>query len=305
MADPWLITSFVLASMVGLSIGGNLTFSMAAAFGSNSITKRRALMLSSIFLFIGAITASKNVVENLNSGIIFKQTDYQISVAILLSIFLCILLANLIKVPLSTSQATIGSMVGVGIFFNALFSKSLFLIFGSWFLFAVICLLVSYEIAKYTRKFSFNFPFPRAILIFIGCFFSFTLGANNVGNAITPVLDFISLYSALIIGGASMAIGAFIFKGGVMEKVGKEITTLDRKSAIISSLTASILLLIMTFSGIPAPGAHIYTLAIIGVRQAKKEREMGRRMIERILVVWLISPLIAITSSFCVLLLVF
>jgi phosphate/sulfate permease len=108
-----------------------------------------------------------------------------------------------------------------------------------------------------------------------------------------------------MLGGISMVIGVFAFKGGVMEKVGKDITTLDTKSAIISSLTASILLLLMTFLGFPAPGALIYTLTIMGVRQAKKERNKGRGTIARILLMWLLSPLIAMAVSFCVLLLVY
>ncbi|HIH97827.1 MAG TPA: inorganic phosphate transporter [Thermoplasmata archaeon] len=305
MVDLWSLISFFLSVAVALTIGGNLTFSMAAAFGSNSITKRKALVLSSIFLFFGAVTASGSVIENLNSGIIFKPIDLQISVAILLSTFLCILLANLIKVPISTSEVAVGSIVGVGIFFSALFSDSIAILFGSWIISAAICFLIAYATAKLVRRFDFKLPFPSLILVLIGCFFSFVLGANNVGNAVAPVLNFISLPFALMFGGISMVIGAFIFRGRVMEKIGKGITTLDTKSAIISSLTASILLLLMTFLGIPAPGAQIYTIAIIAVRQAKKERKKGRRTIIRILLTWLASPLIAILVSFFVLHLIF
>jgi hypothetical protein len=52
MLNPWLIVSFFLSIAVGITCGGNGTFSMAAAFGSDAITKRRALFLAALFFFL-------------------------------------------------------------------------------------------------------------------------------------------------------------------------------------------------------------------------------------------------------------
>ena len=303
MLNPWLIASFFLSIAVGITCGGNGTFSMAAAFGSDAITKRRALFLAALFLFLGAVTASRNVVQRLNSDITFRPMDLKISTAILLSTFLCILFATLVKVSLSTSEMSVGAIIGVGLFFNALFSETLTFLFISWILSAILCLVISYVAAKFFLRFSFK-P-SNLVLILIGCFFSFAIGANNVGNAIAPILNFTSFYFAILCGGLSLAVGAFLFRGGVMKTVGKNITALDTKSATIASFVAFFFLIVLSLLGIPAPGAQIFTLSIIGVRLAKRDRQKGKKTIIQILTTWIGSPLIAIAISFFVLFLIY
>jgi len=52
---------------------------------------------------------------------------------------------------------------------------------------------------------------------------------------------------------------------GMMERVGKEITSLGYEESFVVSLLSSIALLAMSFISYPAPAAQFYTLATIGL----------------------------------------
>lgn len=292
MVDLFLIASVVLSALVGITIGGNLTFSMAAAYGCRTITRYRAIGLSAIFLFLGAYLTSGNVVEKLNSGLVFRTFNPKMSIAILVSIFICLLIGTLLKVPFSGSEIVIGSVMGAGVFYNALISRSIVSIFSLWFGFSLLAFLLSFVCSKALDRLKFSFPFDSLLLIGIGCFFSFVVGANNVANAISPILDFVSMSFALLLGGLSMVFGAVIFRGGVMKKLGNELTSINRDPAIASSLIASILLFILTMGGIPAPGAQLFTLSLMGVRQAEGQKGgRGKKTLSGILVTWVGAPI--------------
>jgi len=131
---PLLLMSFV----GGIMQGGNGVYAMAMPFGAGALSKKRALLLYALFIFIGAVVAGGVVTQSLSTGVI-GDMDPALGLVSLSSIIICILMANLIKVPLSSSEMTMGAIAGVGLFFGSLFSESLVRFYVSWVLVAVLC----------------------------------------------------------------------------------------------------------------------------------------------------------------------
>jgi sulfate permease len=293
-----LFLSFISAVM----IGGNCSYVMAAPFGSGVLTKKRALLLYVLFIFLGSILAGDDVAQSLNTSII-GVINPELGAISLISILICILLANVMKVPLSSSEMTIGAIAGVGIFFGSLISGSLLDFYISWIFGALLCFFISYiATIVFNRK---NVNLNGALLTAVGCFFAFSIGANNVGNAIFPLIGMLSLPSALFFGGIALVAGGLVFSGRTMEKLGKEVTEIDVVSGFVASLTAAVALMVMSFSGLPAPAAHFYTLSIFGVGVAKGRKKMGLKAVLQIVAIWIVSPLLAIGISYGILALIY
>jgi sulfate permease len=293
---PLLLMSFV----GGIMQGGNGVYAMAMPFGAGALSKRRALLLYALFIFLGAVVAGGEVTRSLSTDVI-GDMDPALGLVSLSSIIICILIANLIKVPLSSSEMTMGAIAGVGLFFGSLFSESLVNFYLSWVLVAVLCFFISYLSTRLLRSRNPKIPLQRLMLIAVGCFFAFSIGANNVGNSVFPLLGIFSMHFILVFGAVSMALGSFVFRGKVMEKVGKDITEIDGATGLVSSLTSALALLILSLLGLPAPAAHFYTLSTMGVGVAKGARTMNMRTVAQIVIVWVISPLLAIGVSYAIL----
>ncbi len=299
-----MIALFALAFISGMMIGGNCSYAMAAPFGAGALSKRRALILYLIFIFLGAVFGGRDVAQNLGRNIIGAVNPALGAVA-LLSLLLCVLMANILKVPLSTSEMTTGAIAGIGIFFGSLLSGSLLEFYASWILGAILCFLVTYLAARAFKRREPRIPFRKILLIGVGCFFAFSMGANNVGNAIFPLIGTLSMPFALLFGGLALVIGGAAFSGRTMEKMGKGVTEIDEASGLVSSLVAAMTLLIMSLMGLPAPAAHFYTLSTFGIGAANGRDNVSLRAVLEILVIWIVSPLLSIGISYGILALLY
>ncbi len=81
------------------------------------------------------------------------------------------------------------------------------------------------------------------------------MGANNAGNAVGPVanLNIFPPKVLLLIGGVSIAVGAFTYGRKVADTVGKGITPLDIPSAFVAQISSAFGMHLFSMLGIPAP----------------------------------------------------
>lgn len=117
----WLVLAVVCALFLGYSNGANDNFKgVATLYGSKTVSYRGALIWTSITTFLGAITALFLAAELI---IIFKgkglvpdeviKTSYFAPV-VGLAAALTVIGATAIKMPVSTTHALIGALVGAG-----------------------------------------------------------------------------------------------------------------------------------------------------------------------------------------------
>ncbi|MDT8299862.1 MAG: inorganic phosphate transporter [Sedimentisphaerales bacterium] len=327
-----LLVPFLVAMFLAINMGGSGTSpSFSAAYGSNIIRKDLIPGLFGLFVFFGAIIGGKKVVLTIGKGILPGEVmGITLTTIILLSVCLSILMANLLRIPQSTSQATVFALIGPAIYFDILKTHKLFFeIIPTWLILPFVSFGITVIIGKFVwgpinerGKIKFeqisNHPSLKIIVILASCYVAFAIGSNNVANVSGPIasmvfneLDIgtngenpllIMILSVLLIT-PCFGIGSSLFGQRVVQTTGKEITEIGPLGAIlISVVTATLLLLASVIKGIPTSLVQLNTAAIIGLGIGKTNRRgvsfVCTATIKKLLTVWVIAPLIALGLSF-------
>jgi len=151
----------------------------------------------------------------------------------------------------------------------------------------------------------------RKLQVITSCYVAFSIGANDVANAIGPVAAIIPLASdgsmgqtaaipiyLLVIGGFGMALGCLTFGYRVMKTMGERITKLTNTRGFSVDFGVATTVLIASKLGLPISTSHTAVGAIIGVGLARGLDAVDLRVIKKIVVSWLLTlPIAAFTSA--------
>lgn len=118
----YLLTAVILCFLMTWGVGANdLANVMSTTMGSKAVTVKQAMLIAIIFEFAGAFLGGTGVTETMRDGIInFSELSGQPQVLIegmlgvLLACTIWMNLASYIGVPVSITNALVGSMVGFG-----------------------------------------------------------------------------------------------------------------------------------------------------------------------------------------------
>ena len=120
-----IVIIVILAIFTGLymawNIGANdVANSMSTAVGSNAITLRQALIIASILNFLGAVLVGKHVTDTIQNKIVDVAliADHELMLgfmAALLSAGIFVTLSTWKELPVSTTHAVIGGIIGFGL----------------------------------------------------------------------------------------------------------------------------------------------------------------------------------------------
>jgi PiT family inorganic phosphate transporter len=238
--------------------------------------------------------------------------------------------------PVSTSQAIIGSIIGWNLFSDSYTDiSSLLKILSTW----IICPLLSgviaallFTLAKiFVRKIGVGLirmdGYTRLALILAGAFGAYSLGANNIANVMgvfVPVAPFpdlqfgqdFSVSSAqqlFLVGGLAIAIGVFTYSKRVMMTVGSELMTLTPLAAWVAVMSHSIVLFLFaserleqllanmslpTIPLVPVSSSQAVVGAVIGIGMLQGGREIQWPRIYGIVRGWVITPVISCLFCF-------
>lgn len=332
MLDPvygQLVLPFVIALFLAINMGGSGTSpSFSAAYGANLIPRGLIPGLFGIMVFVGAIVAGKGVAVTVGKGIISADLlTITLTSIILLSVALSLLMANLLGIPQSTSQSTVFALAGPAVYFDQLQTHKLFVeIIPTWFVLPIIAFILTYAAGKYIytpmrkrSKYEFehinNNPVLQVVVIISSLYVAFAIGSNNVANASGPIasmvinelkitdehknFNLIVVLSILVIAPA-FGMGSSFFGHKVVRTTGKEIVEFGPLSAtVIAFITASLLLAVSVFKGIPASLVQLNTGAILAIGCAKLgwKEIFSRNSVKKFWVVWIAAPILAFILS--------
>ena len=112
-----LLILIIISIFFALNMGASgIAPSFAAAFGAKLITEKRAVVLFAIFVILGAIILGRNVAVTLGDKLLAKEfISLPVALIILSAASLSLFIANILKIPQSTSQVTVGAIIGAGI----------------------------------------------------------------------------------------------------------------------------------------------------------------------------------------------
>lgn len=310
----WTYIAFIIAFFFAMNIGASGTAaSMGSAYGADAIkSKRLAMILVSIAAFFGAVLGGGEVVKTIGEGIIPSNLlTIKLVVLILAGATLTLFIANMLGIPLSTSEVTVGSIVGAGVAFKSLYINNLMVIILFWVLVPVISFLITFGLGKLISAAEKRWTgltkngkwkkWLAVLLVIGGCLEAFSAGMNNVANAVGPLVGagMISTTKGIWIGGLFVSIGAILLGGKVLETNGKKITKLSLLEGSSVSFTGGTLVIMASLFGLPIPLTQVTTCGILGVGASQKGLGIWQKsVIKRILKVWLISPLASLVISY-------
>jgi PiT family inorganic phosphate transporter len=302
-----IILKFLPGSYLGWSLGSNHA---ANVFGpqvnSGTIKYRNAIILAAAFIVVGAVLEGRKCFS-----IIGGISDLVLVTAIIstLAAGLTVNLMSYLGLPVSTTQAIVGSIIGLSLLKgNPIDYTTVTKIFICWILTpvgAIIIAFISYNLLaliwqKRTRNLVTFSLMVRVLSILIGCYAAYSLGANNVANVMGTFVGANALapFSATILGGISISAGVLTYSRNVMYTVGKKITPLDPFSALIAVLAEAITLHLFAQIGVPVSSSQAVVGAVVGVGLVKGTRMINRITLIIILAGWILTLLSSAAAAY-------
>jgi PiT family inorganic phosphate transporter len=323
-----VIVLLAAAFYVGWNIGANDAANcIGTTVGAQIVSYRKAALLMSVFVILGGTLQGHHVMKTVGKGIVITEAmayeeynstpapkefseyfpdgrlpDLAILVALLSAGFF-VTLATFTSTPVSTSQAIVGGVAGVGVGLVGAhpdyFQLGVLLkILGAWVISPVLTMILAFVVylllshaLRRARAVYWSNVLALAVLA-TAAYVSYSLGANDVGNAIGPLLNRFpdkGPYLAAL-GGVAMATGALTFGRRVTDTVGKSITPLDYAGALSAQFAAGLGVHVFSILGIPVSTSQAIVGGVIGVGITKGARAVSTRKISQIFLGWIITP---------------
>jgi len=305
----WFLLSGIY---LGWALGAN---DAANVFGtgvtSGLVSYRLAVILTAIFVILGAVTEGTKCI-----GTVGYFTSLTLFTALLatLSAAITVTLMTRLKLPVSTSQAILGAIVGIAIVgegWRGLPMGKLTKVVLCWIFTPLGAAVISFllfmglgYLVNRIRGLAVFTHLMRIGILVTGCFGAYALGSNNVANTTGAFVGagLIAPIEGALIGGISIGVGAITYSRGVMISVGRRISLLDPFSALVVVLAGAITVYLYTQIGVPVSTSQAVVGAVAAIGLAKGIRTINKKMLFFVLLGWISTPLLAASLSILLLL---
>lgn len=315
--------------LLGWSLGANDASNVfGSAVGSKMVSFRKAAIIASVFVILGAVIQGEGASHTL--GRLGAVNAIGGSFTVALSAAITVYFMTKLAIPVSTTQAIVGSIIGWNLFTgNSTDSGTLFRIVSTWIsgpvigaIFAVLLYMLVKTIKKNTKIHLVRFEsYIRTGLIVVGAFGAYSLGANNIANVMgvfVPAfnlqnldLGIISLSSSqqlFLLGGLAIAAGIITYSNRVMEVVGSNIVELSSEAALVVVLSLALVLFIFSSSGlslflegiglppiplVPVSSTQVIVGSVIGIGLYKGARNINFMILGEIGTGWIVTPVLS------------
>ncbi len=331
-----MIILFFLSSglFLGWSLGANDASNIfGTAVGSRMLRFKTAAIVASIFVILGAVIQGAGANHTL--GKLGSVNTIAAAFTVALSAALTVYWMTRMSLPVSTSQAIVGAIIGWNFYTNnptdlSVLSK----IVSTWIsgpilggIFAVLLFMLVRLIFRKSRiHLLFKDSMVRLGLLVVGAFGAYSLGANNIANVMgvftgainLPPIDFglfvlDSTQQLFFVGGVAIAIGIITYSRHVMETVGNTLMPLTPDAAIVVVLAQALVLFIFSSQGlsdamqsiglpgiplVPVSSSQIVIGSIIGIGLYKGGKEIKYNILGSISLGWIATPMVAGVLTF-------
>ena len=293
--------TLIAGLFMGWSLGAN---DAANLFGpivaSAALRFWTAASIAAAFVLVGAVTVGSRGFAAYEA--IGAQTLIS-SFLIMVAAGLTVTLMTFLGLPVSSTQAVVGAIVGAALIAGGVSFQPLVKIFVSWVLtplggmiaaFIPYKLLIMFPRALPARLVTRN-SVIRVGLILVTCYSAYSLGANNVAN-VTGVYvgaGVVSPFLAALIGALAIGTGILTFSRRVVRTVGNRIVSLDHLTALIVVLAEAITLNVYALIGVPVSASQAVVGAVLGIGLVKGVKTIDGRVLVRVLFGWIGTPAIA------------
>ena len=324
---------FLLFLSSGLFLGWSLGSNDAAnifgsAVGSKMLGFKKAAIIASIFVVLGAVFQGQGTADTLSrlGAVDAMAGAFTVSLCAAVTVFVM----TKYGLPVSTSQAVVGAIIGWSTFSGLTTDLGLLsVIVSTWLIgpllgliFSALLFILLRWILRRSRIHVIKLDsYIRYSLIIAGAFGAYSLGANNIANVMgvfvisapSVLLDF-GLFTLngtqllFLVGGLAIATCIFTYGEKVMHTVGNGILSLTPEAAIVVVLSQALVLFIFSSTwlsesfvsfGLPAiplvpvSSTQVVVGSVLGIGLIKGAREIRLRTLGQIAIGWVTTPVIA------------
>ncbi len=327
------LTFFLFLSsglFLGWSLGANDASNIfGTAVGTKMVKFRTATIISSLFIILGAVYAGSGASQTLGhlGSINTLPGAFMAALAAAITIFWMVELS----MPISTSQAIVGAIIGWNLFSSKPTDITILSqIVGTWIfcpiLSGIIAVFIYWSIKSIIRKSHLHLIrqdcYTRIGLIIAGAFGAYALGANNIANVMGVFVEanplkeihfgsFFYLNSTQVlffIGGVAISIGVGTYSKKVMDTIGNGIMKMSPLMAWVVVVSQSIVLFLFASQGlqhfllshdlpalplVPVSSSQAVIGAVMGIGIAKGGHDLNWGLIAKIAIGWITTPIIA------------
>ncbi len=311
---------------LGWSLGANDASNVfGSAVGSKMVSFRKAAIIASVFVILGAVLQGAGASHTLGKLGAVNAIGGSFTVA--LSAAVTVYLMTKFAIPVSTTQAIVGAIIGWNLFTgNPTDSHTLVQIVSTWIsgpvigaVFAILLYMLLKTIKKNSGIHLVRFEsYIRTGLIIVGAFGAYSLGANNIANVMGVFIPAFNLHELnlgiitlsssqqlFLLGGMAIATGILTYSDKVMEVVGSNIVELSSEAALVVVLAQALVLFIFSSSGlstlferigfppipmVPVSSTQVIVGSVIGIGLYKGARNINFRILGEISIGWIATP---------------
>lgn len=323
---------FFLSSglFLGWSLGANDAANVfGTAVGTKMIRFKMAAGICFVFVVIGAVTGGSGTTHTL--GKLGAVNALAGSFVVALTAAVSVFVMTKYGLPVSTTQAIVGAIIGWNFFTRSVTDvNSLTKIVSTWVicpvLSAVFAFTIYYIFKAFLKLFRVHLfrldAYTRFGLLAVGAFGSYSLGANNIANVMgvfvpaSPFkdIDFYGLFSLtsaqqlFLLGAIAIGVGVYTYSQKVMKTVGRGVFKLSPLAALVVVLAESLVLFIFASEGleswlidhnlptiplVPVSSSQAVVGAILGIGIARGVRNINTKILGKIGLGWIITPVVA------------
>lgn len=330
---------FFLSSglFLGWSLGANDAANVfGTAVGTRMVRFKTAAVVCSVFIVLGATFSGAGAAHTLGrlGAINALPGAFTVALASALTTFWM----TRAKLPVSTSQAIVGAIIGWNFYASAVTdTTSLTRIVSTW----VICPVLSGGIAVFLYilvRWLVHLRKPHLLqldaltrlgLLVAGAFGSYSLGANNIANVMgvfvpeSPFSDLVlfgfltvtGVQQLFLLGSVAIGVGVLTYSRKVMATVGGGLARISPVPALIIVMAQSLTLFIFASEGlelflvshglpafplVPVSSSQAVVGAIVGI-SLFKGAGIRYRVLGGISLGWVATPLVAMATAFILL----
>ncbi len=291
----------VLALGFAWSIGAHYTGAvMGMPHALKVIGAWQALILMAPLAFLGATFASHAVEERVGSGLTGGPLGVEAEVVVIGVAFAVTTFFNRFKMPTSTIQILVFSVVGVTL------ATRRAVRWGAIGRLAIVW--AAAPLAAIGLGFVFTLVLDRlqlgarigAVLVAVGAVAAFAMGANDVSNASGALVGTgtFSPLAAGAVGGAGIAVGVLTWGKPLLRRVAFEIVEVDRAMATAAQLVQAGVVLAAVAFGFFTSMNQALVGAMAGAGFARGRETVHLATLLSILQGWVLGPVGALAAGF-------
>lgn len=303
MIELALVGCFLIAFGIGSNDASN---ALGICIGSGILKFKKAIFLFGFLVFLGILLNGEKVMKTVGKDLV-ETSPWTTLSSLIISTFL-ILTSNLKKIPLSTHQVIIGSLIGAGTaYYLKINWEALLKVILSWLISPFVATILGFGIYLFLEKTLSKLPFLkvekflRISLILSAGLISYNTGANELATVLGPVIHSgisINLFLIFAVASFMVFLGAFLLSYRVIETIGKGITSLDPFSGFAAQLGAGISIFLFTLLGMPISTTYCIVGAISGVGLTKGLKTVKLSLLKKIVLNWFLAPSLAFIISY-------